>query len=963
MSRPIPLAAFASRRDFLQAAGFTLVAAAAGCVRPPAQVLAPLEETAESPAGRRIEYATTCAGCGAGCGISASVRDGRPVKLEGLPSHPVSRGGLCAAGQAGLLGLYDSHRVLQPRVRGQPASWPVVDAGVGEALRQAASRGGAVRLLTGTVEAASPTLRATIGRFLARHPGSRHDVLDALSASALADAHRPAAGERGLPRFRFDRAEVVVSFDADFLGTWISPVEFTAMRSLARPRLHVQFESRMSLTGAKADRRVVVAPGELGAAMAALSGALWRRAGGAAQAPAPPSREIESLAEALWGARGRALVVCGDADARLQRHAAWMNEILDARAGAIEPDRDSRQRLGDEAAISRLADELERGEVGVLVIAGVNPVHERSDGARWRSLLERVPALVSVAERVDETSGLAHFHCPPPHALESWGDQEPVTGILGLRQPLWMPAGDTRSLAASLAAWTGAPADARELVRRHWQDSVYRPATDGASFEDFWEGALRRGWVERPARPRQGRPRGAGEPPARIPDEPRAPGTLDLVAYASPALLDGRHAYNPWLHELPDPFTKVTWESCASLSPARALALGVADGDIVRVAAASGANAGAIEVPVVIQPGQHDDAVAIPVGYGQELSRRFSALGPAWAGAATAAGAPVGANVAPLVAAGRAGVRVTPTGRRIELARTQIDVAPTTADALVPDFGLVRRVPAGGRARARPPRPAPKVDHARRALWTGEAAPAGPRWGMVIDLDACTGCGACVIACQAENNTPVVGRDEVRRHREMHWMRIDRHYREGERGIEVAHQPMTCHHCGHAPCESVCPVLATTRSGDGLNQQVYSRCVGTRYCSNNCPYKVRRFNWFDYARDDALANLALNPDVSVRSRGVAEKCTLCAHRIQDARLQARQAGHSLADGDVTTACAQSCPAGAIVFGDLNDASSRAARSSRDPRAYTLLDHLNLEPALSYLAIVEPAGDGGGGPKP
>lgn len=957
-----------SRRTFLQAAGFTIAAAAAGCSRPPerSRVTHLVQPEGASP-GERLQYATTCPGCSAGCGVLASVRDGRPVKLEGLPGHPVSQGGLCAAGQASVLGLYDSKRVRQPRLDGKPVSWDRIDARL---KTEFAAARGAARMLTGTDAAASPTTRTMIARFLSGFADSRHDVYDVLSASAIADAHRATHGARVIPRFRFDRADVVVAFEADFLGTWISPVEFAAAYTRQRPRLHVQVESRMTLTGSKADRRIVIAPGDLGPAVAALVARLASKAG---QGDAVPevlptgltAETMDWLAESLWRARGRALVACGSENVPLQRLVSFANELLQAYGSTLDVTRPSRQRLGDDASIARLTRELATGAVSVLVTSGVNPIHELPEGSQWAELLSQVPVWVAVAERVDETAALARYLCPSPHPFESWGDYEPIAGTVCLRQPTTVAVGDTRSLDASLAAWSGAPLAAEELLRAHWRSAVFDASTDGPSFEAFWDRSLREGWT------RRSNPRDAtlhfdvSQVPSSVPATSRALGTLVLIGYPTVALLDGRQAFNPWLLELPDPVTKVTWESGASVSPATARVMGVSDGDLVRIAPAregewasiAKADDPTVEVPIVVQPGQHDDVIAVPIGFGQRVTQRFAGIGPRWLGADALDRACVGANIAPLLARARPGegvaptpVRVTVVGRRRELARTQdhswLQESGTDAWGTEASGALIRFAEAGtahGTTQS-------ETKRDDTDLWPDERQPSGPRWGMAIDLDACTGCSACVVACQVENNTPVVGRDEVRRHREMHWLRIDRYYLDGPSGVAVAHQPMTCHQCGHAPCETVCPVLATTRSSDGLNQQVYSRCVGTRYCMNNCPFKVRRFNWFDYANNERMENLVLNPDVTVRSRGVAEKCTFCVQRIQEARLAARLRGEEPADGDIVPACAQTCAASAITFGDLNDPLSRVRARAGDGRAYTLLEGLNLQPAITYLAI-------------
>jgi molybdopterin-containing oxidoreductase family iron-sulfur binding subunit len=422
---------------------------------------------------------------------------------------------------------------------------------------------------------------------------------------------------------------------------------------------------------------------------------------------------------------------------------------------------------------------------------------------------------------------------------------------------------------------------------------------------------------------------------------------------------DSAEAYNPWLHEMPDPVTKVTWDNYACLSPAAAAALGVRDGDVVRLEVPDAGGAGqTMELPAFVQPGQHDRIVAVALGYGSVLSERFAKVGPPWLDArpSVGEGGQVGKNAAALlqwlgnaVQRRRDGVRMSRTSEHHALASTQdyhrlepppgLGAAKGLAESVVPQATFTER-------RSRKALP---MAQSEGNLWPDDHSTSGPRWGMVIDQNACTGCSACVIACQAENNIPVVGKDEVRRHREMHWLRIDRYYVDRDEGVDVIHQPMLCQHCGNAPCEPVCPVLATVHSEEGLNQQVYNRCVGTRYCANNCPYKVRRFNWFDYARDDVLRNLALNPDVTVRSRGVMEKCTFCVQRIQDAR--ARAAGGPGHDGDLQTACQQSCPARAIVFGDLNDPASRVVRLAQDGRGYRVLEELNVQPSVRYLMPV------------
>ncbi|HXG59244.1 MAG TPA: 4Fe-4S dicluster domain-containing protein, partial [Thermoanaerobaculia bacterium] len=488
-------------------------------------------------------------------------------------------------------------------------------------------------------------------------------------------------------------------------------------------------------------------------------------------------------------------------------------------------------------------------------------------------------------------------------------------GVYAVTQPAVEPLRNTRPVIESFATWSGTPARAYDLVR-----------ATGRTAE--WDRTLHDGFATLPVTPLSASAARRTTPNA--PPRPPASG-LSLVLYPSMAMFDGRHAHNAWLHELPDPISKVTWDNCAALSPDTAKRLGVRDGDVVRISAGGDA----VELPAFVQPGQHDDVVAIALGYGRAGTERFAKIGPKWLlrRAHLAPGEPVGKRVIQL--ARYSAVSIAATGRRHELATTQLHgrIDPGRPSP-------VREASADGHAEA---------PHHDASLWPEK--PEGQRWTMAIDLTKCTGCSACIIGCQSENNVPVVGKDEVLREREMHWIRIDRYYSGEGDDLRVAHQPMMCAHCANAPCETVCPVLATVHSADGLNQQVYNRCVGTRYCANNCPYKVRRFNWFDYPHEDRFANLVLNPDVTVRSRGVMEKCSMCVQRIEEARIAAKQRGEPIADGAIRTACEQSCPADAIVFGDRHDPKSRVAALVRDKRHYVVLEELNIKPSVGYLELV------------
>lgn len=991
--RPTRASTGLDRRDFLKLAGFTLAGSALpGCQRGPVEKAIPyLVQPEEITPGVALWYASTCAGCSAGCGLLVKNRDGRPIKLEGNPLHPLSKGGLCAVGQACLLDLYDAHRYEGPRASDVSATWEDVDREIMAAFEALGERGGRIRVLTGTLT--SPTARLRLQSFLDRFDDAVHVEYEPLSCSAIRDAHAITHGQRILPHYRFDRADVVVSIDADFLGTWISPVEYTAGYRARRdpeaertsPPLHVQIESRMSLTGAKADRRSAIHPGARGVVIARLTEALARRADVPikvnVRGKSPISDErMDKIAGQLWEARGRSLVVCGANDVQIQSWINIINHLLGSEGTTAELDRPSRQQGGDDRALKALVDEILAGDVDALLIQGVNPVYDLPRGQALGEAIRKVPLSVSFAPRPDETAQVTRFICPEPHFLESWSDAEPVAGVLSVTQPVIQRMGDTRAFIESLTVWTGRPESDRDILQRQWRESFYPRCREHPDFQSFWDHTVHDGVAS--LKPSHFDPpdfrREVLEREITASIAPLAEGHLTLELYPKVAMRDGRHAHNAWLQELPDPITRITWDNYASLSPAAADRLGLKEGDVVRIIAGDdSADESTIELPTHIQPGQHDGVVAVALGYGRLGTERFAGIGPQWIEARPTVGPDgrVGRRAShlmrvdhdPLMPGGRP-VRLEKTGRREVLAATQMhhtlevpkkmalagherrDAVRVTDWSSLDGHGRNRSSGADHTNTDHHGASTHGGHHEHVSLWPDHRYP-GRRWGMAIDLNACTGCGACVLACQVENNIPTVGRDEVRRGREMHWMRVDHYIDEHGSGTGGLFQPMLCQHCENAPCETVCPVLATVHSEDGLNHQVYNRCVGTRYCANNCPYKVRRFNWFHYARDDELQNLVLNPDVTVRSQGVMEKCSFCLQRIQAARIDARGRGEDVRDGEIQTACQQSCPAQAIVFGDMNDPESRVSRLTRDGRYYRVLEELNIRPAVGYLSVV------------
>lgn len=957
------------RRAFLAATGFSALLAS-GCAETPIVEAIPLDHRPMGyNEGRSKWYATVCGGCDAGCGALVASRDGRPIKLEGLPDHPLSRGGLCAVGQASLLGLYDDQRFDGPAAREGPISWDDLDKAVIDGLKAAKDGKGKVRLLTGTVT--SLPMRAAIDGFLDTFPNAKRVAYDALSRAAILDAHEATHGARALPHYLFDKAEVVVAFDADFLGTWISPVEFAAARQQlrqiddpARPfSFHAQFEPTLSLTGGRADRRFRVPPDDLGPILASLADRVERRLGQEGAGGDPPAQvggvseaDLDALADRLVAAKGKSLVLCGSQILEDQLTCNRLNQSLGNYGATLDLKRRSLQCEGEDRATDELLKELEAGQVAALIIVGANPVYDLPEGARLADALGKVSLVVYCGERPNETSKHASRVAPSLNEMESWDVLEPVDGLLATRQPLIRPLRDARSARASLDRWSGRPeVDDIDAAKAALRARTGADASD-KDFQSVWDQTISQGW--RSVNP-SSKPAGDFKAPEKVAAAPAQSSEWSLVLYPKVSLLDGRNAHNPWLQELPDPITKICWDNYACLSAGSAKKLGVVEGNVVRIEFDGGA--GPLELPVHVQQGQSDGVVAVALGYGQETSARFAKVGPQWFQAKPSVGPNglVGQNVAPLArrvdgrrVLHRSISKIAYAGRSATLATTQpygkstlpepLDVLDGKPRPLILETTVdaYRKAPETVIPEPHPILPIYPEDHPNDET----------RWAMVIDLNACTGCSACVVACQVENNIPVVGKDEISRQRDMYWLRIDRYHSGDGDDADVGHQPMLCQHCGNAPCENVCPVLATVHTEDGLNAQVYNRCVGTRYCANNCPYKVRRFNWFYYPRDNPSANLALNPDVTVRSRGVMEKCTFCVHRIQEGRLEAWRHGAPPVDGAIQTACQQSCPTRAITFGNLLDPESAVAKLSESPRRYRALEEIGVDPSVFYLAL-------------
>ncbi len=938
-----------SRRTFLEVLGYSSAALAlSGCRAPEQRIVPSLRQSVEFTPGVASWFASVCGGCSAACGVLVKVRDGRPIKLEGNPDHPLSQGGLCALAHGMVFGLYDPERLRQPHIGSQPTTWEEIDKEIAQKLAAIKQSGGRVRVLTGPIT--GPISLETIQKFLSQFSDAKHITYQPVSTDAIRQAHVRSHGVSAIPSYLFDKAGLVISFGADFLGTWISPVQFTRGYAKARSLQngeremlrHVQFESRMSLTGSNADTRVRISPIE--ETLALLYLAKLVAAEGASALPVTqqlagfdPMRlnqkardAVERVAKDAMKHRGNVLIVSGSDDPDVQHLVNLINHVVVSYGNTIDLAASSASNQSSDQEMVDLVREMEAGEIAALIVSGVNPAYDYFDAQTFSNGMHKVPLKISLNSNLDETSSVADYVCPQSHFLEAWDDVEPVRGTFSVNQPTIAPLFQTRAFQESLLRWNGDSRSFYDVLRQSWREKLFAQQKQYANFDEFWDQTLQKG-VFSSASAQFAIPAfkadGLNDAIARLSSlSNETPNGLSLALYQKVSIRNGQYANNPWLQELPDPITKITWDNYASVSPHYAETAGLEEGRVVRITK----GATSIELPVHIQPGQHDDAVAIALGYGRTQSGK--------------AGDNVGANAYPFVAFSGATFRynteakLEKTSRRIEFAQSQ------TKDSQE-DRRLVRELSLAEYAEGNEEH---ETEHG--SLWSPHDYPEH-KWGLAVDLNACVGCSACVVSCQAENNVPVVGRDEVRRRREMHWIRIDRYFEGDHEDPKVFYQPVMCQQCDNASCESVCPVLATVHSSEGLNMQVYNRCVGTRYCENNCPYKVRRFNWFEYPHDDPIANLALNPDVTVRSRGVMEKCTFCVQRIEEVKIKARNEGRPIKDNEIQPACQQSCPANAIIFGDLTDLKSRVAQLKKSGRNYTLLDELNLRPPLSYLAKV------------
>lgn len=963
-----------TRRDFLKYLGFSTAAATlAACESPIVESIPYVVKPDSITPGVPTYYASTFFD---GCDFApvlVKTREGRPIKIEPNDMAMFNKA-TNARVQGSVLSLYDSARLRMPMVAGAEADWQTAMGKVKSALAAAGEK--QIALVTGTI--ISPSTKNIITELQAAYPNLKHIMYDAVSVSGALDAYTEVMGERALPYYQFNKATLVVGLGADFLGSWngqnISSCYAKARKPGKNMMRHIQLEGLMSLTGSNADKRIKLKPSEYGAAATYLAQKVAAATGGAAPAGSVSLRDdlknqLNEVAGELVKNGQSALFVVGGNDANLAKMEAGINAMLGNAGTTVNYNNAVYLRQGNDADAMQLIKDLNAGNVEVLITAGVNPSYNLHGFDATKAKMH-----VALTDRLDETAKNAGVVLPTHHNLESWGDYMPTANSMSFAQPTINPLFNTMQMQDVLLQMAGNTTSYKVYLQNYYT-TVLQPVTGIG-----WNAALQNGVAEKPFASEGAAPAAVDFSAAATALAKAKSGGMEIQFYQKTGIGDGTQANNPWLHELPDPITRISWDNYLTMSTADANELGFenwheSNGGMLGNYASVTVNGNTLEkVPVFIQPGQSKGVVGLAVGYGRTAAGKVADM--------------LGVNAYALMGGqmSAAEVKIEKTEGAHPFASVQLGHT-MMGRKIVNDVKLdeyLKGDPHDWNHKHTFPTYKGPLSASETNLWDDLDHETLHMWNMSIDLNSCIGCGACVVACHLENNVPVVGKDEIRRHRDMHWLRIDRYYSSDmteevaeEKGLsgvggsidkyhamevasedpEVVFQPVMCQHCNHAPCETVCPVAATTHSREGLNHMAYNRCIGTRYCANNCPYKVRRFNWFNYqaydkftdvnpAQDD-YGRMVLNPDVTVRARGVMEKCSMCIQRIQYAKLEAKKEGTKVADGSFTTACAQACPTSSITFGDVNNKESKVAAAKEDARAYHLLEEVGTQPSVFY----------------
>jgi MoCo/4Fe-4S cofactor protein with predicted Tat translocation signal len=988
-----------SRRDFLKFVGFSTAAATlAACEGPVKKAIPYVVQPEEIRPGVANYYASTIADGYDFASVLVKTREGRPIFINNHDKAEVNSSANARV-VASVLSMYDSMRVQGPKKGGNTVSWATLNGDVKAKIQEAKAAGKEVVFLTQTF--ASPSTAKLIQEFSDSVGGVKHVVYDAISEDAALNAYQAKFGERALADYDFSKAEVIVSFSADFLGDWQGGGFETGYAEGRIPTngkmsRHFQIESNMSLTGANADTRVALKPSEVKLAMAKFAGYV-KGVSVSGSLPEKADKAVKAAAEAFKKAGSKGVVVTGLNDVSAQSLALALNE----NSVVIDTEAPLKVRAGNATAVKALISDMNAGKVGVLVTVGVNPVYTLADSKGFEKGLAKVGLSVAFSMKEDETSTKTTYVAAAPHYLESWGDVEMKKGYYSLTQPTIRPLFDTLQFQDALLKWMGNDTAYYDYIKTNWESSIL-----GGS---GWNQALHDGVYVAGgsvATVAEGTPVETTEIDELLPSSSSSVAELaialaksasgskyELVLYPKTGLGDGQQANNPWLQEFPDPISRTSWDNYLTMSLADAKELDIENwhednGGLNGGLANITVNGVTISnVPVLIQPGQAKGSVGLAFGYGKEVGVKDEMK--------------IGVNAYTLYTDfnNTQSITIQKASGEHEFACIQLQNTLMGRGDILKDTNLKTYL--GEEPEVWNPQPEVSLNHIEVpsttvSLWDDFDRSIGHHFNLSIDLNACTGCGACVIACHAENNVPVVGKSEVRRSRDMHWLRIDRYYSSQEtfagdeevvesidglglgnyvvgdgqgngalstfnrledasENPQVAFQPVMCQHCNHAPCETVCPVAATSHGKQGQNHMAYNRCVGTRYCANNCPYKVRRFNWFlynennefDYHMNDDLGRMVLNPDVVVRSRGVMEKCSMCIQMTQKTILDAKRDGRVIKDGEFQTACSAACSSGAMVFGDINDKESKVAKLKESTRMYHLLEHVGTQPNVFY----------------
>ncbi len=923
-----------SRREFLKFTAAALaLAGLSACSSQPQEKIVPYVQQPEQVApGNALYFATALTHAGYALGVLVESHEGRPTKIEGNPDHPASLGATDVFAQAEILTLYDPDRSQHVLQAGKPSTWADFLTALAAALKdQDASQGAGLRILTETVT--SPTLASQLDALLKKYPAAKWSQYEPVNHDNVYEGSRLAFGQVVETIYHFDKAQVILSLDSDFLSAPAGGVrytrEFTDGRrvrnnQIAMNRLYA-VESTPTITGAMADHRLPQRASQIESfarAVAAQLGVKVERSAGSAHSV--PDNWLNALVKDLQQHRGSSLVVAGDQQPpAVHALANAMNDALGNTNQTVVYIPPVAAKTANQAeSLKQLTAELDSGSVRIIAFIGTNPVYTAPVDLDFAGKLSKAALKIHLGLYEDETSALCDWHIPEKHRLEGWSDARAYDGTVSIVQPLILPLFEGKTAHELLAALLGiAKQTDHDIVQGYWKSQNL-----AANFDAAWKTALRDGLIQH----------SAAQPvavtlasPLSLPGAGASANGLEVVFQPDATIWDGRYANNGWLQELQKPLTLLTWDNAAQISPATAQRLQLVTGDVIELRY----KGRTLRAPTWIQPGQPDESVTVTLGYGRKNAGKI--------------GAGIGYNAYSLRTSDKpgfdSGVEVARTGAQYPLVSTQGHNNMENR-ALVRATTLANYVAHPGYVHDGEPQPA-------GSLYPPYNYP-GHAWGMAIDTSACVGCNACIIACQAENNIPTVGKDEVAKGREMHWLRVDRYFSGVLDNPDTDFQPVPCMHCENAPCEPVCPVGATMHSDEGLNDMVYNRCVGTRYCSNNCPYKVRRFNFFQYSDyDTASLKLLHNPDVTVRGRGVMEKCTYCVQRIQNTKIRAGREGRPVQDGEIKTACQQVCPAEAIVFGDINDPKSLVSQLKAQPHNYALLGELNTRPRTTYLGKV------------